>query len=177
MEHEGHGPSADAGSTADNAWIGKIVVAGIVLYFARMAMPMLEYYDNLGVGAIMWRNANGFFEAAFALIMMWSLPALGVVTVGVPLLTYLARHDPTVETVGLGFVALGPLGWYIGRTFSETYARKAVCDSQSFFGLGCTLEGEPMVSFFLFSITLVVVSIIVGLMLLGFFLKSLVSRN
>ncbi|CAH0343060.1 hypothetical protein [Rhizobium sp. CECT 9324] len=161
------------GVAVDNSWIGELLVAAIVIYFARSAVPMLDYYERLGVGARMWETADGLLEAGLALVLSWNGKALGFLTVAIPLLIYLTRNRKGFEVAGLGFVALGPLGWYVGSSFAEAYARQAACNSQSFLGLGCMLDGEPFLSFLLFSLIVVCSGAITALMLVGLALEKL----
>lgn len=161
------------GVAVDNSWIGELLIAAIVIYFARSAVPMLDYYDRLGVGPRLWETADGLLEAGLALVLSWNGKALSFMTVAIPLLIYLTRNRKDFEVAGLGFVALGPLGWYVGSSFAEAYARQAACNSQSFLGLGCMLDGEPFLSFLLFSLIVVCSGAITALALAGLALEKL----
>lgn len=152
----------------DNSWLFEILLAAVVLFFAWRAGPMLNYYGNLQVGERMWRDADGIVEAALAFTLMYNHSALLFMTVGVPLIIVLTRADASANAgIGIAFLSLGPLGWYVGREFSAAFARKAACQSQSFFGFGCTLGGEPMLTFMLFSVVVVCAAIFVALALLA----------
>ncbi|MCA1869582.1 hypothetical protein HW571_28640 [Agrobacterium genomosp. 3] len=154
----------------ESSWVFEILLAAVVLYFAWRAGPMLNYYSNLNIGERMWEDADGFFESAFALTLLFNDEALIFLTAGVPLIVFLTRVNSSSNAgIGLAFLSLGPLGWYIGREFSAAFARKAACQSQSFLGFGCTLDGEPMLSFMLFSVVVVIAAIFVALALLARF--------
>lgn len=160
--------ASDSDSDNDNSWVFEILLAAVVLYFAWRAGPMLTYYGNLNIGEGMWERADGFLESALALALLFNDAALLFLTAGVPLIIFLTRAGGSSNAgIGGAFLSLGPLGWYIGKEFSAAFARKAACQSQSFLGFGCTLDGEPILTFMLFSVVVVIAAIFVALALLA----------
>lgn len=151
-------------------WIGELIFAAVLLYFARQAQPMLAYYDSMAMGEQLWNRADGFFESVLAFVIKWNSEALGFLTIGLPVLIYLERNTPNDNSdagTAISFLMLAGLGWWIGREFAKAYARKAACQAQGGFFNICTMNGEPMISFWIYSFIVVCLAVSVALALVG----------
>ena len=126
--------------------LGGLILTFVVLYFAWLAGPMIDYAANLG----QYMDDDDFVSTFIGFLYTWGPIFLLVYSAALIVANFTLDDDKVGTGSSLVALSIGPLGWYIGSEYAEAQSEKAACMAESFLGLSCQLDA-PILLLMLFN--------------------------